>query len=96
MKQYELTILTRVNDEGVLEDIEKTIARHKFIIQDLKHEGKKRLAYPIEGETEAYYTMYYLKTDENTEVSPLTNNLETNPEIIRYLLVSVKPKENNK
>ena len=86
MKQYELTIIAP-DDLTVLDkiELEKLIKRHARLRKRLV-DGRKRLAYPIQGREWGLYLFYELEMDRDQAV-PMSSTLNTNDNVVRYLLV---------
>mgnify|MGYP004442884243 FL=1 len=53
--------------------------------------GKKRFAYPIEKQTEGYYTLYTFKFDPK-QVKELERLLSLKTEVIRHMVVNLEEK----
>lgn len=84
--KHELTIIApeelTVLDKIKLEELIKKYARiHKRLV-----EGRKRLAYPIQGREWGLYLFYELDIDRD-KVSELSCELNINDKVVRYLLV---------
>lgn len=86
IKDYELTIIApeelTVLDKIELEKVIKRYARLRKRIVD----GRKRLAYPIQGREWGLYLFYELEIDRD-QVAPLSSVLNINDKVVRYLLV---------
>ena len=85
-KNYELTIL--VDEDAPQEVIDGLTKKVKEYGKGVKFEddGVKRLAYPIRNHEKARY-LYYTLELENDMTFKISSNLNTNENIIRYLLV---------
>lgn len=96
-KPYELTLLLdagRLPREAVDQVEEKVVALKGRVVKG-EDEGVKTLAYPIGRAERAQY--YYLDIElPNGKTSELSHWLETNEDILRYLLVYKNPKYANK
>lgn len=90
-KKYELTILM---DEGATDkDIEamtKRVEEYGTVVK-FEDDGVKRLAYPIQRERlhEKTHYLYYTLELEDGVPAKLSSNLNTDDDIVRYLLVRV-------
>ena len=90
MKDYELTVIfhpdLEMNLDPAVEKVKKTIKSHGGTITKEENEGKKRLAYPISGQTHAvfYYLDISLPSDAPAKIS---SSLNINDEVLRFLLV---------
>jgi small subunit ribosomal protein S6 len=90
-RDYELTFIIHpeVEDEGVTDTVEKV---SQFISEDggrvtnVDHWGRRRLAYPIQKQTEGYYVLMQIQLDPQS-IGELERNLKLSEEVIRYLLV---------
>lgn len=81
---YELTIL--LDENATEDDIQRMtdiIKRHGEVTK-MDDDGVKRLAYRIKGHERAHYLFYYLELDTHRYI---TEELSTNSEVLRYLLV---------
>jgi len=91
MRNYEFTFIIHpeVEDEGVTEVTEKV---SRFItegggqVTSVDHWGRRRLAYPIQKQTEGYYVLMQVQLDPQS-INKLERNLKLTEEVIRYLLV---------
>lgn len=86
IKDYELTIIAP-EELTVLDkiELEKLIKRYARLTKRLV-DGRKRLAYPIQGREWGLYLFYELEIDRG-QVSPLSSTLNINDKVVRYLLV---------
>ena len=90
MKQYELTVLIHpdleMNPVPAIDKIKKILADSGGTITKESSEGKKHLAYPINGQDFALY--YYYEVDlPATAPQQINSVLNITDEVIRYLLV---------
>lgn len=85
---YELTMLFKTELEPVLEQtlkkIRKTIEKYDGKILKEENDGKKRLAYSINGEE---YAIYYYMELNLVNALDISRELNVNEDILRYLLV---------
>ena len=91
MKVYELTVLIHpdleMNLEPALKKLEKTISDSGGKIIKTTDDGKKRLAYPINGNEYAIY--YYIDVELPADAPrKVSNALNIADEVVRYLLVA--------
>lgn len=81
-----------VEDEGITGVTEKV---SQFITEDggqvtsVDHLGRRRLAYPIQKQTEGYYVLMQVQLDPQS-IGELERNLKLTEEVIRHLLVRVE------
>ena len=96
MKDYELSVLIHpdleMNPDPAIDKIKKIIDQAGGTITSEDNQGKKRLAYPIKGQTFAlyYYADVTLPADAPDKISSSMNIAD---EIIRYLLVRTDPRK---
>ena len=96
MKDYELTVVVHpdleMNPDPAIAKVKKLIEANGGTITKEEVEGKKRLAYPINGHTFAlyYYADVELPSDAPDKIS---TSMNINDEIIRYLLVRTDPRK---
>lgn len=96
MKEYELTILfhpdLEMNLDPAIDKVKKIIETNGGEIKKEEVEGKKRLAYSIDGQSYAIYYFFNLAlpTDAPAKISSVLNITD---EVIRYLLVTVDPRK---
>ena len=90
-KNYELTILM---DEGAtdkdIEEMTKRVERYGKITS-FEDDGVKRLAYPVQKvrlHEKAHYLYYTLELEDGVPAK-LSSSLNTDDNIVRYLLVRV-------
>ena len=92
MKDYELSILfhpdLEMNLEPALDKVKKLIESNGGKIVKEENDGKKRLAYPINGQDFAVYYFYdvQLPAEAPAKISSVLNITD---EALRYLLVKV-------
>ena len=92
MKQYELTLLVHpdleMNMEPVVAKIKDLIKSNDGEIAKEVNEGKKKLAYAINGQEYAVY--YYMELGLPAEApAKISSVLNITDEVLRYLLVAV-------
>ena len=95
MKEYELTVVfhpdLEVNPDPAIDKVKKTIEQAGGKIIKEENEGKRRLAYPIKGQTFAlyYYLTVSLPSDGPKKLSSVFNITD---EILRHMLVHADEK----
>ena len=92
MKDYELSILyhpdLETNLDPALAKVKKLIESVGGKITKEENEGKKRLAYPINGQDFAVYYYYDVQLPADAPLK-INSTLNITDEVIRYLLVRV-------
>lgn len=90
MAQYEVAVLF---DQGLEIDLEKATAKVEKIIAenggkvtDTDNWGKRKLAYPINGQEFAIYVFYTVEM-EGAGVQKLNDTLNITDEVVRFLIV---------
>lgn len=87
-KNYELTILVdEIAPQEVIDGLTEKVKGYGKITS-FEDDGVKRLAYPIRNHEKARYLFYTLEL-ENDVPAKLSSNLNTDDNIVRYLLVRV-------
>lgn len=91
MNKYELVVVlgASLSDEDRAAAVEKVngyVARFGGNVTDVAEWGKKKLAYPVAKETEAFY---YVLTFEAPLSAPreIENNVRIMEQVIRFLIV---------
>ena len=94
MNNYEL--LCVINSEWAEGDITKAermmtteLEKVGGRVHDINKMGNRRLAYPIKGQTEGIYLVFYFAAPP-ASVSALRANLKLNPGILRILIIKTK------
>ena len=96
MKDYELTVLfhpdLEMNLDPAIDKVKKIITANGGTITKEENDGKKRMAYKINGQDFAiyYFADLQLPADAPAKIS---SNLNINDETLRYLLVKVDPRK---
>jgi len=92
LSNYELTFVLRPSDEATLTAAQERIAtqlRNAGGEIAARHDwGRRRLAYPIQKNNDAYYTTLYV-TLSGAAVRSIERLLKLNDEVLRYLVVRV-------
>lgn len=92
MNKYELTLVLdgksgAAKKKKVVEVLEKTIKIFEGVIKESKEWGVKELAYKIGKSETGLYLFFELELDPKS-VKALNDKLRTDPDIIRFLLIS--------
>ena len=92
MKEYELSVVfhpdLEMNIDPALDKVKKIIEQNGGKITKEENEGKKRLAYSINGQDFAIY--YYFDLELPAEApAKISSTLNITDEVLRYLLVRV-------
>lgn len=90
MKEYELTVMfhpdLEMNLEPALDKVKKLIETNKGKIIKEEVDGKKHIAYPIDGQNFAIY--HYFTVELPAEApNKISGTLNITDEVLRYLLV---------
>lgn len=67
-----------------LEKIQKGITSHKGEILKVHDQGRKRLAYEVDGHREGYYYLIYFNVDP-TAINDLWQEYHLNEDLIRFI-----------
>lgn len=92
MNKYELALVisAKLDDEtrsGVLDRSRDYIARHGGTVGETQEWGKRKLAYEIEKQTEAYYYFIQFETDNSETPNELEQRMRIMDNVLRYLIV---------
>ena len=96
MKDYELTVLfhpdLEMNLDPALDKVKKILVSNGAKITNEENEGKKRIAYSINGQDFAifYFINLELPADAPAKISSAFNIAD---EVLRYLLVRTDPRK---
>ena len=95
MKEYELSILfhpdLEMNLDPALDKVKKLIKNAGGKITKEEPDGKKRLAYPIDGNEYAIY--YYMDVELPADApAKISSTLGITDEVIRFLIVKADPR----
>ncbi len=93
---YETVIVTsaKLGEDGNAELVEKfksLIERHGGTVQSVDDWGKRRFAYPIQKQTEGYYTLIYFEGDPEF-TAELDRRYQITDGILRTLIVKRDPR----
>lgn len=88
MRDYEVMLITptsldKEHEDAVFKKVEDIISKNAGKTQDTTPMGKRKLAYPIAGQTEAIYTVVHFE-GENKTISELDRVLRITGEVIRH------------
>ena len=88
MRNYELMLITptsldKEHEDALFDKVNKIITENKGKVKDSSTLGKKKLAYPIQDQTEGIYSLIKLE-GENKTVSELDRQLHITGEVLRH------------
>lgn len=97
VRTYELTYLvspdfSKEKLEEIKDKVTQIIKKAEGEVKEVEEWGKKEMAYSIKKNGKRYETAIYFHivfTAESTQIAAITNELDIEEEIIRYLLVVV-------
>ncbi len=92
MNKYELALIisAKLDDEtrtAVLDRSRDYISRHGGTVGETQEWGKRKLAYEIEKQTEAYYYFIQFETDNSDTPNELEQRMRIMDNVLRYLIV---------
>ena len=92
-RKYEMVLIIRseVDEEkikNVLAGVVAIIDRHDGIINDEKHWGRKKLAYPIRHFREGYYILFHFSAKPDV-IKELSASFRISEDIIRHLVINI-------
>lgn len=97
MKDYELTVLfhpdLEMNIDPSVEKVKKIITSNGGKIEKEEAEGKKRLAYSINGQDFAIFYFFDVALPAEAP-SKISSTFNINDEVLRYLLVRTDTRRN--
>ncbi len=93
MREYELIYIARPDlEEAALEEVSKKVNQvvtgNGGQVMEVKHWGKRRLAYSIQKLKEGYYVLNRIQLEPQM-LTEVERSLTLSEEIIRYLIVRV-------
>jgi small subunit ribosomal protein S6 len=98
MKRYETIFIIQADLPD--EDINTTIDRYQGIVADLKGTvinverwGKRKMAYPIEGKTRGFYTLFDY-AGQSKVVFELERNFKIDDKVLKYMTIMKSDKIN--
>ncbi|MGE0685604.1 MAG: 30S ribosomal protein S6 [Dehalococcoidia bacterium] len=91
LRDYELIVVLspEIGDdviESSIEKVQQSVTTRGGEIKEVKHWGRRRLAYPIKRHMEGNYVESQVRLDPD-QVSSLEANLRISEEVIRHLIV---------
>ena len=92
LRDYELIVVLspEIGDdaiEGSIEKVQQSVTSRGGEIKEVKHWGRRRLAYPIKRHMEGNYVESHVRLDP-AQISSLEANLRISEEVIRHLIVT--------
>lgn len=98
MKNYEVAIVLHpdleIDLEAPLARMDETLSGVGAEIKKRDEWGKRKLAYPIKGQTFGIYAFYVVEMDPS-RVSELEQALRLNGEVMRHLVIALTPEQMN-
>ena len=96
MRDYELMLITPVSldkehEDALTKKVTDLISKNKGKVTENKPLGKKKLAYPLQGQNEAIYSLVIFE-GENQTVSELDRNLKISGEVLRHGIFKLEKK----
>ena len=92
MNKYESVIIINpsVEEEGMKNLIQKftDLINNAGKVEEVDELGKKRLAYDIKKNKEAYYVVFYFEADPKS-IAELERNYRITDEVIKFIVVRV-------
>lgn len=92
MNKYESVIIINpsVEEEGIKNLIQKftDLINNAGKVEKVDELGKKRLAYDIKKNKEAYYVVFYFEADPKS-IAELERNYRITDEVIKFIVVRV-------
>ena len=90
MRPYEMMVLlsTDLKDEELtsqIETIEGWVKNNDGEITDVKHWGRRRMAFEINDQRDAYYMLYQLNMPASAPIE-IERNLRLTETVLRYLI----------
>jgi small subunit ribosomal protein S6 len=91
LRDYELIVVLspEIGDdviESSIEKVQQSVTSRGGEIKEVKHWGRRRLAYPIQRHMEGNYVESQVRLDPE-QISSLEANLRISEEVIRHLIV---------
>lgn len=91
---YEMVVLyhpdLEIDLDKPLKKVETIVKNQKGKVVNSDNWGKRKLAYPINGEDHAVYVYYDLELDPNN-INKIEQNLNISDEVLRYIIVKPGP-----
>jgi small subunit ribosomal protein S6 len=91
---YELTLILRVSDsvESLKELVKKILQKHGVTIVSEESWDVKKLAYPIEDESQGYYLFMLIDSPTNV-IDKIIGEFRLNNDILRYFFIKDSKKK---
>ncbi|MBN2402285.1 MAG: 30S ribosomal protein S6 [Spirochaetes bacterium] len=91
---YELTLILRITDnvESLKELVKKILQKYGVSVISEESWDVKRLAYPIEDETEGYYLFMLIESSPNA-IDKIIGEFRLNNDILRYFFIKDNKKK---
>lgn len=91
---YELTLILRITDnvESLKELVKKILQKYGVSVISEESWDVKRLAYPIEDETEGYYLFMLIESSPNA-IEKIIGEFRLNNDILRYFFIKDNKKK---
>ena len=91
MNKYEVTVILSAKLEedaraAALEKIQGYITRYNGVVGEINEWGKKKLAYDVRHESEAFYYLINFEGDQSTP-NGVESELRIMESVLRYLVV---------
>ncbi len=90
MKKYECTFIVNPEKEeeidGIVDSVKNFIEKKKGKVEDIDKWGLRKLAYPVEGYKDGYYTVMSFGFSPG-KVDILKDFMKKKGDIIRYLII---------
>ena len=91
MNKYELAVVVsaKVEEEARNATVEKCksyVERYGGVISDVEDGGKKKLAYEIDDQSEAFYYFIHFEADSSAPIE-IENRIRLMEDVLRYLCV---------
>ncbi len=95
MNKYEIAVLydpgLEVDLEKATNKVDKIFKETPVTVKNTDNWGKRKLAYPIDGQDHAIYVFYMVEmAPENTQT--IENEFNITDEVIRFLITKIDPK----
>ena len=92
MNKYELAVVLSVKLEeeeraAAIEKVKGYIERYGGTVTDVDEWGKKRLAYEIQKQREAYYYFVHFESDNTNCSNEVESHVRLMEQVVRYLCV---------
>ncbi|MCU0822979.1 MAG: 30S ribosomal protein S6 [Spirochaetes bacterium] len=94
---HELTLILKISDrvESLKETIKKLLQKYGVTVISEDPWDVKKLAYPIDGESEGYYLFMSIDSPPNA-IKQIISEFRLNTDILRYLFIKASEKASEK